>query len=174
MDLEAALDELKAEFDALMADEMNEPEHADMNDTKMNKKDLEPKETFVREYVDKVSMPNNKVEGGEVGAGGSATINKKSTTDDMKNDMGGSNVNIVKGGAEQVPDGKPIPKPNNAYTKGQTEHELGKRNVNQPGGNKGAQDWYNKKVTSYEKANDKEGQTTNGSMSVEKKSVLNR
>ena len=177
MDLEAALDELKAEFDALMADEQGEPEHADMGDMggddmgDMGGEEPEPKEAFVREYVDKVPMPNNKNEGGEVGTGGSAPINKKSITDNMKNDMGGSNANIVKGGTEQAADGKPTPKPSNAYSKGQTEHELGKRNVNQPGGNKGAQDWYNKKGTSYEKAKGKEGQTTSGSMSVEKKSI---
>jgi len=180
MDLEAALDELKAEFDSLMSDEMNEPEHADMGDMGGDddmgggEEEPEPKEAFVREYVDKVPMPNNKNEGGEVGTGGSAAINKKSITDNMKNDMGGSNANIVKGGAEQAADGKPTPKPSNAYSKGQTEHELGKRNVNQPGGNKGAQDWYNKKNTSYEKAKGKEGQTTNGSMSVEKKSIVGR
>ena len=36
-----------------------------------------------------------------------------------KNDMGGSSANIVKGGSEQAADGKPVPKPNNQYTKGQ-------------------------------------------------------
>jgi len=175
MDLEAALDELKAEFDALMADEQDEPEHADMEmPGDMGDEEPEPKESFVREYVDKVAMPANKAEGHEVGTGGSVAVNKKSITDNMKNDMGGTNANIVKGGAEQAADGKPTPKPSNAYSKGQTEHELGKRNVNQPGGNKGAQDWYNKKGTSYEKAKGKEGQTTDGSMSVEKKSIVGR
>lgn len=175
MDLEAALDELKAEFDALMADEQDEPEHADMDmHGDMGGAEPEPKEAFVREYVDKVAMPANKAEGHEVGTGGGVAVNKKSITDNMKNDMGGTNANIVKGGAEQAADGKPTPKPSNAYSKGQTEHELGKRNVNQPGGNKGAQDWYNKKGTSYEKAKGKEGQTTDGSMSVEKKSIVGR
>jgi len=157
-----------------MSDEMNEPEHADMEMPGEEPKEETFDPSMVREYVDKVPMPNNKNEGGEVGTGGSAAINKKSITDNMKNDMGGSNANIVKGGAEQAADGKPTPKPSNAYSKGQTEHELGKRNVNQPGGNKGAQDWYNKKNTSYEKAKGKEGQTTNGSMSVEKKSIVGR
>jgi hypothetical protein len=174
MDLEAALDELKAEFDALMSDEMDEPEHADME---MPGNDMgddmgEPKEAMVREYVDKVQRPPVDSEGHEVGAGGSQPINAKSITDNMKNDMGGSNANIVKGGTEQAADGKPTPKPNNAYSKGQTEHELAKRNVNVPGGNKGAQDWYNKKNTSYEKAKGKEGQTTSGSMGVDKKSLV--
>jgi len=176
MDLEAALDELKAEFDALMADEMDEPEHADMEMGGGDEPDMggeeEPKEAVVREYVDKVQRPPVDTEGHEVGAGGTQPINKKSITDNMKNDMGGSNANIVKGGTEQAADGKPTPKPNNAYSKGQTEHELAKRNVNVPGGNKGAQDWYNKKQTSYEKAKGKEGQTTHGSMSVDKKSLV--
>lgn len=176
MDLEAALDELKAEFDALMSDEMNEPEHADMEmgggDDMGADMGAEPKEAMVREYVDKVQRPPVDSEGHEVGAGGSQPINAKSITDNMKNDMGGTNANIVKGGTEQAADGKPTPKPNNAYSKGQTEHELAKRNVNVPGGNKGAQDWYNKKNTSYEKAKGKEGQTTQGSMAVDKKSLV--
>lgn len=172
MDLEAALDELKAEFDALMSDEMNEPEHADMEMGGGDDMGAEPKEAMVREYVDKVQRPPVDSEGHEVGAGGSQPINAKSITDNMKNDMGGTNANIVKGGTEQAADGKPTPKPNNAYSKGQTEHELAKRNVNVPGGNKGAQDWYNKKNTSYEKAKGKEGQTTQGSMAVDKKSLV--
>lgn len=172
MDLEAALDELKAEFDALMSDEMNEPEHDDMEMGGGDDMGAEPKEAMVREYVDKVQRPPVDSEGHEVGAGGSQPINAKSITDNMKNNMGGTNANIVKGGAEQAADGKPTPKPNNAYSKGQTEHELAKRNVNVPGGNKGAQDWYNKKNTSYEKAKGKEGQTTQGSMAVDKKSLV--
>jgi len=40
MDLEKELDELKAEFDALMSDEMDEPEHADM-DMDMDASDVE-------------------------------------------------------------------------------------------------------------------------------------
>ncbi len=44
MDLEKELDELKAEFDALMSDEMDEPEHADMDmdmDMDMDASDVE-------------------------------------------------------------------------------------------------------------------------------------
>ena len=48
MDLEKELDELKAEFDALMSDEMDEPEHADMDmDMDMDASDDEAEEAEV-------------------------------------------------------------------------------------------------------------------------------
>jgi hypothetical protein len=65
--------------------------------------DAEEKEV-VKEYVEKVAAPSNKSEGGEVGKGGSANVNKTSTVAG-KNDMGGSSANIAKGGAEANPDG---------------------------------------------------------------------
>ena len=127
VDLEDALDELKAEFDALMAGEAGE-EHAHLGDegseespeefyeaeeaeeeldeakeeSEESEEDLD--ETMVREYVEKVAAPSNKTEGGEVGKGGSANVNKQSTVAG-KNDMGGSSANIAKGGAEANPDG---------------------------------------------------------------------
>jgi hypothetical protein len=66
-------------------------------------KDDEEKEV-VKEYVEKVAAPSNKTEGGEVGKGGSANVNKTSTVAG-KNNMGGSSANIAKGGAEANPDG---------------------------------------------------------------------
>ena len=131
VDLEDALDELKAEFDALMAGEEHEEEmmpgmHGDKDADEMEgmmyqeeqseffeakdedeedkeDKDDEEKEV-VKEYVEKVAAPSNKTEGGEVGKGGSANVNKASTVAG-KNDMGGSSANIAKGGAEANPDG---------------------------------------------------------------------
>ena len=120
--LEDALDELKAEFDALMADEADEPEHADMfggdeagdeeempmmeaEEDEEEDEEEELDETIVREYVEKVGDQGQKSEGGEVGAGKSASINAKSTVAG-KNDMGGSSANIAKGGAESNPDGQ--------------------------------------------------------------------
>jgi hypothetical protein len=47
MDLEKELDELKAEFDALMSDEMDEPEHAADMDMDMDASDDEAEETEV-------------------------------------------------------------------------------------------------------------------------------
>ena len=132
VDLEDALDELKAEFDALMAGEEHEEEmmpgmHGDKDADEMEgmmyqeeqseffeakdededeedkEEDKEDKEV-VKEYVEKVAAPSNKTEGGEVGKGGSANVNKASTVAG-KNDMGGSSANIAKGGAEANPDG---------------------------------------------------------------------
>jgi hypothetical protein len=123
---------------------------------------------LMREYVEKVSMPANHSEGGgEVGKGGSVAVNKRSL-DQHKNDMGGTNANMTKGGSEQNPDNKQYKGPSNEYTKGQGTLKGAERNVNQPGGNKGAQDWYNTKAS----AKKPEGSTTDGSMSVDKNSIL--
>jgi hypothetical protein len=131
VDLEDALDELKAEFDALMAGEEHEEhempgmhgdkgademegmmyqeeqseffEAKDEDEEDKEDEDAEEKEV-VKEYVEKVAAPSNKSEGGEVGKGGSANVNKASTVAG-KNDMGGSSANIAKGGAEANPDG---------------------------------------------------------------------
>ena len=130
VDLEDALDELKAEFDALMAgddnaeampgddDEMAEM-HGGMSYDAMQEEEFyeakhedeeaeevdEVDETIVREYVEKVADHGQKSESGkEAGAQGSANVNKSSTVAG-KNDMGGSSANIAKGGAESNPDG---------------------------------------------------------------------
>ena len=117
MDLESALDDLKAEFDALMADEASEPEHNDgMNDPEMGEMmeaeeevDEEAEEEVdesadeelarLREYVEKIGAPNN-TEGGDGKAGPVAG----------KNDMGGKAVNFDAGGDEK---GRPAPKAQN-------------------------------------------------------------
>ena len=129
VDLESALDELKAEFDALMAGEEHEEEampgmHGDKGADEMEgmmyeeqseffeakdedeedkEEDKEDKEV-VKEYVEKVAAPSNKTEGGEVGKGGSANVNKASPLAG-KNDMGGSAANIATGKANPSPDG---------------------------------------------------------------------
>ena len=123
VDLEDALDELKAEFDALMAgeeheehempgvhgdDEGSEEEQSEFYEAK-EEDDEEAEEVdedaeIVREYVEKVAAPSNKTEGGEVGKGGSANVNKASTVAG-KNDMGGSSSNIATGKANPSPDG---------------------------------------------------------------------
>jgi hypothetical protein len=172
MDLETALDDLKAEFEQLMAGEQEEPEHDDMGDMDSmdamdSEEEPETDETMVREYTEKVTAPSNKSEGGTVGTGGDApTVNTQSIVA-KKNDMGGTASNIAKGGAEQNPDGKPTPKASNMYTKGQGEVEVASRNVNKPGGN-GANKFFSKK----ESASSKEGQTTSGKLPVADKSVV--
>lgn len=155
VDLEAALDELKAEFDQLMSQEAGEEEHAGMDmggdDMDMGGDDMNmgmPKEGIVREYVEKVKAPGN-TEGQTVGTGASdkPSVNAKSIVDNMKNDMGGTVKNLVQGGAESAPDGNTAyKKPNNMYAKGMKDSEYASRNVNQVGGNKGASDFYNSKA----------------------------
>ena len=95
MDLEDALEELKAEFEQLMAGEENEPEHADMGAEPEMGGDMggmdamggeEPDElAAMMEYVNKVSPPKH----------GDNGVNTKSIVAG-KNDMGGTTANIAK------------------------------------------------------------------------------
>jgi hypothetical protein len=131
VDLESALDELKAEFDSLMADQSSDED---------NDEDSEDGEEMVREYVEKVAAPANK-EGHEVGAGKSAAINKASPGLQKANNMGGKRFDLGKG-AETAPDGQ---RPH-SNAKAPQEIDVARRNVNKPGGNKGAQDFYGTKA----------------------------
>lgn len=122
-DLESALDELKAEFDALMAGEEAEEEnfpgiHGDegMDDDNMGEQQFmeaetdeeadedDMEETMVREYVEKVAAPAN-TEGAAVGTGKSVPVNKKSTVAG-KNDMGGTAA-FTKGGNQDQDGNRP-------------------------------------------------------------------
>jgi hypothetical protein len=138
VDLEDALDELKAEFDALMGadagdeaeefgadEEGSEEEEQQFMEAEEEDEEEEEEldETIVREYVEKVAAPSNKTEGGEVGKAGSVNVNKQSTVAG-KNDMGGTSANIVKGGTENGATPKK-PQVNNAG------------NINVPGGKAG-------------------------------------
>jgi hypothetical protein len=81
--------------------------------------------------------------------------------------MGGTAANIVKGGSEQAPDGTSPKGKASGFVKSASEHEVAKRNVNKVGGNKGAQNFYSSKA----KGKTGEGQTTDGSVPVSKKSI---
>ena len=168
VDLESALDELKAEFDALMAGEEGEAEHADMfggeeeaddefGGEEAGEFDGEDDGEFggeiVREYVEKVAAPS-KTEGGEVGRGGSVSVNKQSTVA-KKNDMGGTSANIARGG---VAVGGTAKKP--------TLNNAG--NINVPGGKAGSA------FSGKAKPAAGEGQTTDGKVPVATKSPLAR
>ena len=168
VDLESALDELKAEFDALMAGEEGEAEHADMfggeeeagdefGGEEAGEFDGEADGEFggeiVREYVEKVAAPS-KTEGGEVGRGGSVSVNKQSTVA-KKNDMGGTSANIARGG---VAVGGTAKKP--------TLNNAG--NINVPGGKAGSA------FSGKAKPAAGEGQTTDGKVPVATKSPLAR
>jgi hypothetical protein len=157
-DEEESLEEAKEEDD----DEEDDEEESMEESRNYRKSEID----LMREYVEKVSTPANS-EGQEIGKGGSVAVNKRSL-DQNKNDMGGTNANMTKGGMEQNPDGKQYKAPSNEYTKGQGTLKGAEKNVNQPGGNKGAQDFYNTKAS----AKKPEGSTTDGSVSVDKNSIL--
>jgi hypothetical protein len=195
MDLEDAIDELKAEFDELMAGEAAEEENVpgihdadgeseldsdegeegvdDEEDLggeeqdesrsvyeakkakkeieeKKDKKEIEEKKVkesrkspadLMREYVEKVTVPSNKSESGElVGTGTESdkpTVNKKSTQIGGKNDMGGTTANIARGGAETAPDGTSPKKASNYGTKGEGKLPHAGSFENVPGGRAG-------------------------------------
>ena len=124
-DLEDALDDLRAEFERLMSDEAGEEEHDDMDfgsdeESEESEDEDETDESFMREYIEKVSAPKM----GDDGANTKSIVAKK-------NDMGGSTANIVKGGES-----------NSGGTKGgllnpsTKENDAG--NVNVPGAKKAA------------------------------------
>ena len=133
MDLEKELDELKAEFDALMSDEMDEPEHADM-DMDMDASDVEvddneaeelqmyeahdededkmdetveesakPKATYAKTAVDLMREYVEKV------AMPTGEDNKAVSPVAGKNDMGGKAVDFDAGSTTD-PDGTSAPK----------------------------------------------------------------
>lgn len=221
MDLESELEALKAEFEQLMGDEANEPEHHDGEDdpdfgdeggeeesgdemmeasdedddddeeemTESKEDDEEedddddmtesvqrkayPKTAvdLMREYVEKVAAPSN-TEFSPVGTGAGGDKAAGNTKNPLagKNDMGGTTQNIAKGGqgADANPDGTSSKfKADGKLVKNPQEIDVAKRNVNKPGGNKGAQDWYNTKAS----AKKGEGQTTDGSVPVQKRSI---
>lgn len=172
-DIELALDDLKAEFEKLMggdADSMGGDDMGgdDMGDMEFG--DEEPAdEGMVREYVEKVGKdwPRGESEGTAVGAKGEATAVNKQSIVAKPNRMSNSN-DLLKGGTEQSADGKPVPTPNNQYTKGRGELKGAGSFQNVPGAKtKG----YTNKATSYEKQRGAEGQTTDGKLPVNPKSL---
>ena len=90
---------------------------------------------WIREYVEKIgdAFPGKNTETGEVGAGGTASLNTKSIVAG-KNDMGGSAANIAKGGAESDPSGTPNKKPSGLLKGGS---DLIGKVQNSPGANAG-------------------------------------
>jgi len=138
LDLESAIDELKAEFEQLMAGEKNEEENYPGIHDEEGEADLEGKdddqyeESMVREYVEKVTRPVNS-ENEMVGKGGKFSAGNTKSTVACKNDMGGSAANIARGGRGENPDGQSPKKASNYGTKGQGEL-IGKVE-NSPGAN---------------------------------------
>ena len=121
VDLESALDELKAEFDKIMGEGGEEEEGEE-----------EGEDGMVREYVEKVATPSNTAEGHEVGAGGSAAIQKKSPALQKANNMGGKAFDLGKA-SESAPDGQRPKDANNYGTKGRKDHPHAGQFENVPG-----------------------------------------
>jgi hypothetical protein len=129
VDLEDALDDLRAEFEALMSDEnggmddMDDMGGDDMGGDDMGGMDdmdsEDPSDNFMREYIEKVGNPKH----GDNGANTKSIMAKA-------NNMGGTTANIVKGGESTT-----------GGTKGgllnPTTKEENFGNINVPGGNAG-------------------------------------
>ena len=127
---------------------------------------------MMREYVEKIEditlTPSTYSEGEPVGSTGKkASVNTKSVSRHEGPDFGGESKNIARGGSNENPDGKPVPKANNEYTKGQGEIKSGNRNV--PGGKAGKPESTGHEYTKDAKG--AEGQTTGGKVPVSDKSV---
>jgi len=123
---------------------------------------------LMREYVDKIQDMNltGEAEGTAVGATGKKTsVNSKSITGPGA-DFGGKVVKASAGQENQ--DGTSPTKASNEYNKGQGEIKSG--NVNKPGGTAG-KSGFKTKQGEYSTEHGKEGQTTDGSVPVSKKSV---
>lgn len=171
VDLETALDELKAEFDALMGQEDTEGQdlggdefgsEEDMGDEFGSEEDIGDEfggEELVREYVEKVATPGN-TEGAEVGKGKSASVNKQSIVA-KKNDMGGTAGNFAKGTPSKNPTG-----PSSSQ---KPKGDLVSNPQNKPGANAGKSAFKTK-----ETPRTGEGQTTGNKVPVTAKSPYAR
>ena len=114
VDLEDALDDLRAEFEALMGDEAGGDDMGGMDDM-----DKMPEDAFMREYVEKVGNPKH----GDNGANTKSVMAKA-------NNMGGTTANIVKGGESTTGGTK-----GGLLNPSTKEENFG--NINVPGGNAG-------------------------------------
>jgi hypothetical protein len=126
---------------------------------------------LMREYVDQIGQvyggEGDNAEGTESGNGKKVPVNTKSISLNNGPEFGGTSKNLNRGGSEQSPDGKPVPKPNNEYSKG--EGKLSNEKFqNAPGGSKKT----SPVGKNWESANSPEGQTTGGKVPVADKSVL--
>lgn len=143
-DLDSIVDELQAKFDEIKGEEGDE---MDM-DAEKEEETFAPEASAdpegdaelatMREYVEKVAGGH----GAESKGSAEAADNKKSVVDNMKNDMGGTSANIVKGGEES---GK-----NTGGLADITPKENNAGNVNVPGA-KGATKMSNEKGHGAEK-----------------------
>jgi hypothetical protein len=152
-------------------DDEEEDDEEEMTESRNNSRYQKTAVDLMREYVEKISAPSN-TEFTPVGTGAGGDKPAGNTKNPLagKNDMGGTTQNIARGGqgADANPDGtSPKMKADGKLVKNPQEIDVAKRNVNKPGGNKGAQDWYKNKSS----AKKGEGQTTDGSVPTNKRSI---
>ena len=104
-DLDSIVDELQAKFDEIKGEDGGEEDEGDdmedeMKDSIETPVSADPEGdaelATMREYVEKVAGGH----GAEKKGGAESADNKKSVVDNMKNDMGGTTANILKGGEE--------------------------------------------------------------------------
>ena len=136
MDLEDALDELKAEFEELMAgegdddmgamDDMGDDDMGAMDDMGVDDMGSELENMGMMEYVTKVSLPKH----GDNGANTRSTVAGK-------NDMGGTTANIARGGSEKGVEANKGQLKGNGVFKGSKPQLQDGGNVNVPGANVG-------------------------------------
>lgn len=161
------------------AEESDEDSDDDKDEDKEDKAEVKetksngPKSVaqLMREYVDQIGQvyggEGDNAEGTESGNGKKVPVNTKSVTRTNGPDFGGTSKNLNRGGAEQSPDGKPVPKPNNEYSKGEGKFS-NEKFQNAPGGSKKT----SPVGKNWESANSPEGQTTGGKVPVSDKTVL--
>jgi hypothetical protein len=136
-------------MEAADEDEEDKEEDEDEEMTESVQRKAYPKTAvdLMREYVEKVAAPSNTefTPAGTSTGGDKAAGNTKGIVAG-KNDMGGTSQNIAKGSNETAPDGQSPNGKAGGFLKNAQEIDVAKRNVNKPGGNKGAQDWYGTKA----------------------------
>ena len=133
MDLDAIVDELQAKFDELKGHEAGE-EEMDGEEEMPEEGFGEPALATVREYVEKVPAGH----GAEKKGAAEKADNKKSTIDNMKNDMGGTTANILSSKEDAATYANQGQLKGNGLEKGKVgDNPDAKGNVNVPGGNAG-------------------------------------
>lgn len=136
MDIKDALEDLKAEFEAMLAGDEGgeedfggeEEEGADEFGGEEEGEEEKTEEGYVREYVEKVAAGHGTE---KKGAGETAGVNTKSTVAG-KNDMGGTTANIARGGAENGVEANKGQLKGSSLIKQQPQ-DLKSGNVNVPG-----------------------------------------
>lgn len=129
-DLGSIISELQAKFDALSGAEEEQGEF-DMGDDEEMKDDFELE--TVREYVEKVPAGH----GAEKKGAAEQADNKKSTVDNMKNDMGGTTANILSSKEDAATYANQGELKGSGLLKGKAQEENA-GNINVPGGKAGS------------------------------------